>query len=248
MKPAKRHPGPPTAIVVDDDSFLLKGLDYGLRKIGIVPTLTEDPDEFMARVSADRYDLYLIDLQLGNGRSGLDLIEQFRASQGTGPRVIMVSATGDTRTIAEALARGANDYILKPLDREHLAAKLSRYVSTPLIMDATYVKGGGLEGRAPAKLSFQVDVLEVNDHGIRLQSPHFMPKGTPVWLDGELLKELSGDDPRLTARAQRLLKVTSAWVESDDGSLCGAYAEFDRGSGDPRWFRAIRRWLAAQHK
>lgn len=244
----KRAPGPPTAIVVDDDGFLLKGLDFGLRKIGIIPTLTEDPDDFMVKVAAGRFDLYLIDLQLGNGRSGLDLIEQFRASQGPGPRVIMVSATGDTRTIAEALARGANDYILKPLDREHLAAKLSRYVSTPLMMDATYFKGGGLEGRAPAKLSFFVDVLEVNDHGVRLQSPHFLPKSTSVWLDGDLLNELSGSDQRLAARTQRLLRVTSSWIESDDGSLCGAYAEFERASGDPRWFRAIRRWLAAQAK
>jgi DNA-binding NtrC family response regulator len=243
----KRHElRAPTAIVIDDDSFLLKGLDYGLRKIGVVPTLTEDPDDFMERASAQKFDLYLIDLQLGNGRSGLDLIEQFRAVHGPGPRIIMVSATGDTRTIAEALARGANDYILKPLDREHLAAKLSRYVSTPLMTEATYVPGGGAEGRAPAKLSFSVDVLEVNDHGARLQSPHFLPKGTPVWIDGELLKELSGTDAKLSARGQRLMKITSSWVESEDGLLCGAYAEFERAVGDPRWFRAIRRWLAAR--
>jgi CheY-like chemotaxis protein len=236
----------PTAIVVDDDAFLLKGLDFGLRKIGIAPTLTEDPDEFMAKAKAQRFDLYLIDLQLGNGRSGLDLIEQFRAAHGPSPRVIMVSATGDTKTIAEALARGANDYILKPLDREHLVAKLSRYVSTPQMFEATPHVPSGAEGRAPARLSFFADVLEVNDHGVRIQSPHFLPKGTPLWLDGDLLKELSGDDEKLAARGQRLLKVTSAWVEADDGSLCGAYAEFERASGDPRWFRAIRKWLAAQ--
>lgn len=238
----------PTAIVVDDDSFLLKGLDYGLRKLGIVPTLTEDPDEFLSRAASGKFNLYLIDLQLGNGRSGMELVEQFRAVHGAAPRVIIVSATGDTRTIAEALARGANDYILKPLDREHLAAKLSRYVSTPLMLDATHIPGRGAEGRAPAKLSFQADILEVNDHGVRLQSPHFLPKGTPVWLEGDLLKEISGTDQKLAARGQRLLKVTSAWVESDDGSLCGAYAEFERSAGDPRWFRAIRRWLATQPK
>lgn len=238
---------PPTAIVIDDDAFLLKGLDYGLRKLGIVPTLTEDPDEFLKQVSSGKYDLHLIDLQLGNGRSGLELVERIRASQGPGPRIIMVSATGDTRTIAEALARGANDYILKPLDREHLAAKLSRYVTTQLLLDAAHFSGkGSAEGRAPAKVSFYADVVELNDHGVRLQGPHLLPKGTQVWLDGELLKQISGDDPKLAARGTRLLKVTSTWVESDDGKVCGAYAEFERAAGDPRWFRAIRRWLAAQ--
>ena len=243
---AKKHSGPPTAIVVDDDAFLLKGLDYGLRKLGLVPTLTEDPDDFLARAAESNFDLLLIDLNLGQGRSGLDLVDRIRATQGPGPRVIMVSATGDTKTIAEALARGANDYILKPLDKEHLAAKLSRYVTTQALFEAAHIPGYGAEGRAPAKLSFYANVVEVNDHGVRLQSPHFLPKGTPVWFDGELLKQISGDDQKLAARASRLLKVTSAWVESDDGSLCGAYAEFERVAGDPRWFRAIRRWLMTQ--
>jgi DNA-binding response OmpR family regulator len=242
----RKETPPPTAIVIDDDSFLLKGLDYGLRKLGIAPTLTEDPDEFIRQVSSGRYDLHLIDLQLGNGRSGLELVERIRAVQGAGPRVIMVSATGDTRTIAEALARGANDYILKPLDREHLAAKLGRYVMTSQLMEAASSIGGGAEGRAPAKLSFYAHVVEVNDHGVRLQSPHFLPKGTPVWLDGDLLKEISGNDLKLAARTTRLLKVTSAWVESDDGVVCGAYAEFERATGDPRWFRAMRKWLATK--
>jgi len=185
---------------------------------------------------------------LGNGRSGLDLVETIRATQGPGARIIMVSATGDTRTIAEALARGANDYILKPLDREHLAAKLSRYVMTPQLMEVANFIGGGVEGRAPAKLSFYVEVVEVNDHGVRLQSPHFLPKGTSVWLDGELLKQISGEDEKLAARSSRLLKITSAWVESDDGKVCGAYAEFERTSSDPLWLRAVRRWLAPSWK
>jgi CheY-like chemotaxis protein len=244
----QKEAAPPTAIVVDDDAFLLKGLDYGLRKLGIVPTLTADPDEFLRNTMVSHFDLHLIDLQLGNGRSGLELVEKIRAAHGASARVIMVSATGDTRTIAEALARGANDYILKPLDREHLAAKLSRYVHTPQLMEVANFIGGGAEGRAPAKLSFFADVVEVNDHGVRLQSPHFLPKGTPVWLDGELLKEISGDDQKLAARTSRLLKVTSAWVESDDGKVCGAYAEFERTSADPRWLRAIRRWLASNPK
>jgi CheY-like chemotaxis protein len=241
----KRELAPPRAIVVDDDSFLLKGLDFGLRKLGIVPILTEDPDDFLKRVAAEEYDLYLIDLQLGHGRSGLDLVERLRVKLGPGARIIMVSATGDTKTIAQALARGATDYILKPLDREHLAAKLGRYVMTDELREAAHFPGASAEGRAPAKLSLFVDVVEVSDHGVRLQSPHFLPKGSSVWLDGDLIREIAGPDQVLAARGMRLVKVTSAWVESDDGSLCGAYAEFERADGgDPRWFRAVRRWLA----
>ena len=236
----------PTAIVVDDDAFLLKGLDYGLRKLGIIPILTESPDEFLEHVASKKFDLYLIDLSLGNGRSGLDLVDTIRATQGAGPCIIVVSATGDTRTITKVLARGANDYILKPLDREHLAAKLSRYVTPQALLEAAISAGHGAEGRAPGKLSFYATVLEVDDHGVKLQSPNFLPKGTQVWLGGELLKAISGDDAKLAARPSRLLKVTSAWVEADDSSKFGAYAEFERaGGGDPRWFRAVRKWLIA---
>ena len=197
----KKEQVPPSAIVIDDDAFLLKGLDYGLRKLGIVPTLTEDPDEFLEKVASGSFDLHLIDLQLGNGRSGFDLIEKIRASLGPRPRLIMVSATGDTRTIAEALARGANDDILKPLDREHLAAKLGRYVMTQALLDAAALHGQGKRRRPRARQGQLPCRRRRGQRSGRAPAGTviFCPKGRHLVCNGDLLKEISGDDQKLAA-------------------------------------------------
>jgi two-component system chemotaxis response regulator CheY len=234
----------PSVLVIDDDEFLLKGLEFALSKLGIRSVLTADPLEFIRHAESGDHDVYLIDLQLSDSRSGLELVDRIRALEGSRPKIMMISAAGEPATIARALERGANDYILKPLDREHLAAKLSRYVMTPQMAELV---GGTLsdapEGRIPGKLSFQTEVIEVSEKGVLLQGPHLLPKGTAAWLSGELMGEIAASSG---ARGACLVKVTSNWVDSADGFRYGAYAEFDRVHGDIRWFRALRRWLAQQ--
>jgi two-component system, chemotaxis family, chemotaxis protein CheY len=57
------------------------------------------------------------------GMSGIEFIQSLRLQpEGQVPFVIYCATENDPKTIARALAAGANDYLLKPFDRDSLRA------------------------------------------------------------------------------------------------------------------------------
>lgn len=239
----------PRVLVIDDDEFLRKGLEFAMSKLGVETVLTAEPTEFMSRVEAapaPGFDLYLIDLNLAEGGSGLELVRRIRALRGPKPRIMMISASGDNATIQAAIQAGANDYILKPLDRAHLAAKLCRYFLTQAMAESDAPQSLPADARTPGKLEFSAGIVEIDERGVRIEGPHLVPKGTALWIGGELVSAVSG---ATGARARIPVKVVSTWVSADactemGAPAYGAFAEFDRSRCDLRWFRSLRRWLA----
>lgn len=72
----------------------------------------------------EKFDLLLVDL-LMPGIDGIELIRQLRTQPATMETpIIMVSAVSEQERIAQAIAAGASDYIMKPLTKEILAMKL----------------------------------------------------------------------------------------------------------------------------
>ena len=72
-----------------------------------------------------RYELLLLDISMP-GMLGTELVEKIRNS-GTKYRdvaIIMISAEAEKSTVLNALMNGANDYILKPLNKDMLQSKM----------------------------------------------------------------------------------------------------------------------------
>ncbi len=62
------------------------------------------------------------------GMSGIELLSKIRTSYSVPPRmVMMVTAYGDEENRQQALAKGANDFLTKPLDFELLKNKLKTF-------------------------------------------------------------------------------------------------------------------------
>jgi DNA-binding response OmpR family regulator len=66
-------------------------------------------------------DAIVLDIMLPDG-NGLDLLSELRAAGSKIP-IIMLTAWGEPRNIAEGLRRGANDYLSKPFEYEVLLAR-----------------------------------------------------------------------------------------------------------------------------
>ncbi len=66
-----------------------------------------------------RPELVLLDMRLPDG-SGLDLVPEI-ASIASKPSVVVITAFGDVDNAVEAMKRGADDYLRKPLDLDELA-------------------------------------------------------------------------------------------------------------------------------
>jgi two-component system chemotaxis response regulator CheY len=70
-------------------------------------------------------DLILLDWCMP-GMSGAELVRSLRAQPDGGRPIILISTTEmDAGEIALGVAAGADDYLMKPFDRETVAAKLA---------------------------------------------------------------------------------------------------------------------------
>ena len=59
--------------------------------------------------------------------NGIDFLRQLRGvAGGTAPVVVFCTTENDVHHIQEALAAGANEYIMKPFDRDIIQAKFSQ--------------------------------------------------------------------------------------------------------------------------
>ncbi|MEZ5287724.1 MAG: response regulator [Vicinamibacterales bacterium] len=112
-----------TLLVVDDDDLNREMLGRRLKHQGFHVLTAPGGAEALDLVRSRGCDLVLLDVMMP-AVSGLDVLAALRASPATARLpVIMVTARGDSQDIVDALERGANDYVTKPID---LAVTLAR--------------------------------------------------------------------------------------------------------------------------
>ena len=111
----------PRIMVVDDDPETLRLVRDILSGVGYDPVTVGDPEGLSDIIHKERPRLVLLDLMLP-GKNGIELMEQI-PELGDLP-VIFLSGYGRDETIADALARGAVDYIVKPFSPTELVARV----------------------------------------------------------------------------------------------------------------------------
>jgi diguanylate cyclase (GGDEF)-like protein len=109
-------------LLVDDDAGDRDMFSRRLVRQGYSVDVAESGQEALEKIEAAHYDLVLLD-QMMSGTSGLDLLRLLRAtrSQMELP-VIMVTGLDHSQFAVDALASGANDYVVKPVDMPVVAA------------------------------------------------------------------------------------------------------------------------------
>lgn len=99
-------------LVVDDDQELANLISDYLGISGPFEVeLAFDTQSLWERVAARAYDVMLLDYNLGDG-NGLDILNEL-PRRGYQIPVVMVTGQGDERVAAQAIQRGAVDYIVK---------------------------------------------------------------------------------------------------------------------------------------
>lgn len=226
----------PVVLSIDDDPVFRKAIEVVLSRLGLNIKGVSTPDEFLEAAEVLQPDLYLIDLQLEHS-NGIELIKTIRNGQTPKAFIIVISGTKDVQMISNALELGANDYILKPLDRVLLATKLSQFVDTNELREHRAEWKTPATGRAPVQVRFDGLIEEIDELGIKFTSAALVPKGTALKLESEVLGKIGID------KKGCLVTVTSTWLVPDTHRY-GAYAEFD--GVDPEFLQAVRHWLARQ--
>ena len=109
-------------LIVEDDKLLGDGLASGLRSSGFVVDWMTDAERADRAVESAPYDAVILDLGLP-GRGGLELLAQWQARGRTTP-VLILTARDALPSRVEGLDGGADDYLVKPVALEELAARL----------------------------------------------------------------------------------------------------------------------------
>ncbi|NYZ64069.1 response regulator transcription factor [Luteimonas deserti] len=105
-------------LLVDDDTLYLEALQRALRRRGIECETAPDAAAALAVAARTRPDFALVDLKLGE-TSGLGLIEPLRAIRAD-MRILLVTGYASIATAVEAIKRGADDYLPKPVSADTL--------------------------------------------------------------------------------------------------------------------------------
>jgi DNA-binding response OmpR family regulator len=109
-------------LLVEDDPQLGDGLMVGLRQAGFAVDWVKDGVAADLALAGETFDLLVLDLGLPR-LSGMDLLRRVRGRGQTLPVLILTARDATADKIA-GLDSGADDYLVKPIDLDELAARV----------------------------------------------------------------------------------------------------------------------------
>jgi DNA-binding response OmpR family regulator len=117
-----------TVLVVDDDERSREIMERFIRQAGYDALLAKDGEEGIVLALQHRPDLIVLDLTMP-GKDGLTACQELRRFKRTAQiPIIMVSSQDSAWDRRDALRRGANDYLTKPLDRQTFQERLKLFL------------------------------------------------------------------------------------------------------------------------
>ncbi len=112
-----------TCLVVDDSSVIRKVARRILEKLGFQIVEAEDGEQALEACRSTMPDAVLLDWSMPK-MDGYEFLQNLRRlPDGDRPKVVFCTSRNDVAHIARALHAGANEYIMKPFDKEIVEAK-----------------------------------------------------------------------------------------------------------------------------
>lgn len=115
-------------LIEDDKNIGIEIIEY-LNKAGFSMQRADSLEAARKKLAENIYDLALLDINLPDG-NGYILLEELKRKN---IRVIITTVNNNPRFIADALDKGADDYICKPFDLAVLRARINAALRTRII-------------------------------------------------------------------------------------------------------------------
>jgi len=204
-----------SVLLIDDDADLLRALGDYFDRIGYEVAGAATGEAGFEAFDRLRPDVVILDLHLPDV-GGLDVLEQLKSRGGS---VILLTGQGDIETAVRAMQLGAEHFLTKPVDLNHLAAATARVgdkirlARHNALLRAREHQHAGLEslGVSPAirELGRQVELLAASER-------------STVLLTGE-----SGTGKGWVARVIHHLspRASGPFVEVNCGGLSATFLE-----------------------
>lgn len=211
-------PYPKVAMIDDEQNFCLLAQKL-LTQLGIQVEIFSEPDKFLDFIKATQLTGLLIDLNIGQARTGFKLVEAIRRVLGPYIPIYIVSGEARSELISEAIEIGSDGYIYKAQDPKALSERFSEFLLPKNV--------GQTEGKlyltpkelSQVKISFPLSVTGGDELGLRFVSEHLAAKNTPIIVDS-----IQFEGQIFTSHPLSFV-VKQNWVESRKSYRYGFYAE-----------------------
>lgn len=114
----------PNVLLIEDNAAARFGFVSYFSKEGYEIHEAADLAEAATALAARCFDIMVLDINLPDG-SGIDFIDRARASYSCIP-IIVITGAGDVPLAVEAMRRGADNFLTKPVDNAALAVFMSK--------------------------------------------------------------------------------------------------------------------------
>ncbi len=169
---------PDSVLLIDDDVDVLRTVGMVFERAGYEVSRELNAESGLAAYDRLHPEVVVLDLHLP-GMNGLDALVRFKERNAS---VILLTGHGDVSTAVEAMQRGAENFLSKPVDMGHLVAAVARVadkvrlrrLNELLLLRSTPGEGLDSLGDSPAMkdLGRQVGLIALSER-------------TPVLLRGE---------------------------------------------------------------
>lgn len=224
-------------LVVEDDEnsrhFLAKRLaNEGFARV----TLAENGQRALDLMHETAFDLVLLDIMMP-GLNGYQVLETMKSDEQLRHiPVIVISALGDTASIAKCIVLGAVDYLTKPFDPVLLRARLTSSLEKKALQD-----------QLQRALAVHRALLEASPVSIALQKEGKLEWANPATeqLLGYQLNELigSGADMLFLSREEYEKYDRESRPMLASGNTCSIELQARRKNGTVVWVRRIGKAL-----
>jgi DNA-binding response OmpR family regulator len=117
-------------LLVDDEPDIVEVIQDRLEAYGFTVITAGTGVEALRKLSVEKFDGVLLDVKMPE-MGGIEALAEIRKRDTKIPIIIITSSS--TREAAiDAIAKGANEYILKPFEWEELKAKIQRVFNVSL--------------------------------------------------------------------------------------------------------------------
>lgn len=113
-------------LLEDDELFALTLVDYIEEFSDYKITHVNSGNKFLEEIYHNRFDLYLLDINVPD-INGIDLLKEIRGSENETPAIFLTSYK-DKETLKNGFLSGADDFLTKPFDMDELILRINSIV------------------------------------------------------------------------------------------------------------------------
>lgn len=117
-------------LLVDDEPDILEVIQDRLEAYGFNVVTAANGREALAKLAAEKFDGVFMDVKMPE-MDGIEALEEIRKTDAHIPIIIVTSSSTREAAIA-TLAKGANEYILKPFEWAELKEKIEKVYNITL--------------------------------------------------------------------------------------------------------------------